>query len=99
MACKSLPPPLSARPGVTLHRWDQAHGQESHDMVCEVAIISGIIPALSPDNSSLGHRLTYSAVIIRNNLAAPITAISMVPTNIGHLVCLISDHDQIFWGF
>lgn len=61
-------------------------------LVCEVAIISGIIPALSPDNASPGHRLTYSVVIIRNNLAAHITAVSLVPTNTAQLS---SYHDMI----
>ena len=66
--------------------------------MCEVAIILGIMSVLAHDNSSLGHRLTYSAVIIRNNLAAHNTAISRVPTE-QILVCLISYHDPIVLGF
>ena len=102
VACKSLPP------GSTLslssprcdnwcpvHRWGSPHGHQPG--VCSSNHL-GIIPALSPDNTSLGHHLTYSAVIIRNNLAAHTTAISRVPTAQSLLVFLISYHDPIVLG-
>ena len=55
------------------------------------------MPALSPDNSSLGHRLTYSAVIIRNNLAAHLRVISPVPTNSDHSQASRVSH-QLSWS-
>ena len=80
------------QPGVTTGDGVVRSRMSLMSLVCEVAIISGIIPALSPDNASPGHRLTYSVVIIRNNLAAHITAVSLVPTNTAQLS---SYHDTV----